>query len=302
MKRLFLSKRQLNVFLIIGALSILISFHLEAADNLKAEKVGAGTYVVLPKEGGKAFSNSAFIILDDGVFVIDSQPSGELALELISIIKETTDKPIRYLLSTHFHGDHTKGIGAFSENVMMFTHEKTLAKLTANGVNIRYPVIATNAGLSLRYSGFQVQLIWVGRAHTDGDLILYLPTEKVIIAGDVFFNQIIPYAKDANIGDWLLALQRIQELDFEKVIPGHGPVADRTELRRFQELLAWSRAVVDKETKEGTVKEKIIDAAKETSLFESRIANYAHQERLGDLLDKVYSEIMMSRSRYDLQK
>jgi glyoxylase-like metal-dependent hydrolase (beta-lactamase superfamily II) len=302
LKRLFLSKRQLNVFLIIGALSILISFHLEAADNLKAEKVGAGTYVVLPKEGGKAFSNSAFIILDDGVFVIDSQPSGELALELISIIKETTDKPIRYLLSTHFHGDHTKGIGAFSENVMMFTHEKTLAKLTANGVNIRYPVIATNAGLSLRYSGFQVQLIWVGRAHTDGDLILYLPTEKVIIAGDVFFNQIIPYAKDANIGDWLLALQRIQELDFEKVIPGHGPVADRTELRRFQELLAWSRAVVDKETKEGTVKEKIIDAAKETSLFESRIANYAHQERLGDLLDKVYSEIMMSRSRYDLQK
>jgi len=289
--------------LIITAFSlIMFSLPLPAAENLKLEKISTRVYAVLPAEGGKAFANSSFILLDDGVFVIDSQSSEELSLELISIIKKTTDKPIKYLLNTHFHNDHTEGNGSFAPDARIILHGSTLAKLEAKGSNLSYPLITTNCGMTLNYKDFPIQILWMGKAHTDGDLLVYLPAEKILIAGDIFFNQTIPYTKDGHIGDWLVAIQRTLELDFNKIVPGHGPIADRTEFMRFRELLAWAKAVADSERAKGTEKERIPEAARQTELYKSRIVHYTHQERLADLLESAYQEIIRLKTRFNMQK
>ncbi len=287
------------------ALSITLIFFcipVRAAENLRIERVTESVYAVLPVEEGKAFSNSAFVLLDDGVLVIDSQLSKELSQELIALVRTITDKPISYLLITHPHRDHYGGNASFSPDVKMIIHTDALPKLQEEKILLNYPVITTNANMSLFDHGKRVRMLSMEKAHTDADLIVYIPDEKVIVAGDLFFNQIIPYVKDGSIGKWISSIQKIMDLDFEKIIPGHGAIADKNELRKFNELLAWAKGVADTEINKGTRKEKIIDAAKKTLLYTTRISRYAHQERLADLLNSAYDEIYESRARFNLQK
>ncbi|MEW5806121.1 MAG: MBL fold metallo-hydrolase [Acidobacteriota bacterium] len=267
-----------------------------AAENFRLEKVSESVYATIPVSGGMAFANSTFIVLDDGILVVDSQSSRELSEEVIAMIKKTTDKPIKYLVNTHFHGDHIAGNTAFSPDVRLIVHPRTLDRFTQDKVPANYPIITVTAEMDFVYPGKKVQILWMGRGHTEGDLIVYVPGEEVIITGDLFFNQIIPYAKDSHIGQWLATIQRIMlNLKFQKIIPGHGEVSGLTEFRQFRELLAWAKAVADAEIKKGTMREKIIERAKETELYKTRIVNYRNQEGLSDLLDIAFQEIQRSR-------
>lgn len=276
---------------------------LPAADNLRIEKVSESAYAVLPADGGKAFSNAAFIILEDGVLVVDSQSSPELAEELIAGIRKVTDKPIRFLVNTHFHRDHTAGNSVFPPEVRLILHPKTYERFLEEKVPATYPVITDAMEMGLCYKNKTVKILWLGKGHTEGDLIVYLPEEEVLIAGDLFFNQSIPYVKDGHLGQWISVIQRVLELKFQKVVPGHGAIGDASEFRRFRELLAWAKAVADAEIQKGTEREKIPKAARETELFKTRIAGYKRQEWLTDLLDSAYQEIQRSRGRFtNIQK
>ncbi len=293
---------RMRVFLTLSIFLVLSCMPVIAVENLKIERVTESVYAVLPVEGGKAFSNSAFILMDDGVLVIDSQLSKELSQELIVLVRKTTDKPITYLLITHPHRDHCGGNASFSSEVKMILHTDALPRMKEEGVALNYPVITTNANMSLFDREKRVRILSMQKAHTEGDLFVYIPDEKVIVAGDLFFNQIIPYVKDGHIEKWLISIHQIMGLDFEKIVPGHGAIADKNELRKFNELLAWAKGVADTEINKGTDRAKIIEAAKKTSLYTSRISLYAHQERLADLLNSAYNEIFESRARFNLQK
>ncbi len=269
------------------------SSFLLASENITVEKLSKDTYVVLPKPEGKSFSNSLFIILEDGVFVIDSQASKELAQEVLREIKKITPKPVKYLVNTHHHLDHIGGNAAFFPDAQIILHHTATSKLKEDKALVQYPIISIKYDLSILYKNKEIQIIWLGKGHTDGDLFIYIPKDRILVLGDLFFNQIIPYVKDGNIGQWIAVLNRILKLyisDVDIVVPGHGPVSDITELKRFRELLAWSRGVVESELEKGTEKEKIIESAKETKLYKTRIIQYEHQERLPDLINKVYRE------------
>ncbi len=277
-----------------------------ASDNLNVEKISETTYVVLPKEGGSSVSNSVFIILNDCVLVIDSQVTKELAEELLREIKKVTPKPVKYLVNTHFHRDHTGGNLAFFPQAQLILHEKTLEKLEKNKSALNEPIISIKYELSLIDETNKIHINWLGRGHTDGDLFVHLPQEDILILGDLFFNDVIPYVKDGQMKHWLALLDRIIKTtkmsEAKIVVPGHGPVGNFLALRRFRELLAWSRGVAHSEIQKGTKKEKIIEAAKETKLYKTRLHEYGHQERLKDLLDKAYQELTASSDESSSQE
>jgi glyoxylase-like metal-dependent hydrolase (beta-lactamase superfamily II) len=267
-----------------------------ASENLSVEKISKTTYVVLPKEGGPAVSNSVFIILDEGVLVIDSQVSKELAEELLREIKKITPKPVKYLVNTHFHRDHTGGNPTFFPQAQLILHHETLEQLKKSKDTLKDPVISIQYECSLVDDNNKIHINWLGRGHTNGDLFVHLPEEDILILGDLFFNDVIPYVKDGHIKDWLAMLDRIikrtKMSQSKVVVPGHGSVGDFQALRRFRELLAWAKGVVNAEFQKGTERMKIIDTAKETKLYKMRLHKYDHQDRLPDLLDKVYQELM----------
>lgn len=266
---------------------------LLASENLKVEKLSKHTYAVFPKEGGKAISNSVFIILDDGVLLIDSQASEELAKELAREIKKVTSKPVKYLVNTHFHRDHIGGNSAFLPHAQLILHHMAFERFKEDRVVLQGPIISIKYELSIIDNNNQIQIIWLGTGHTKGDLFIYFPEDGILVLGDLFFNEVIPTVKDGHIKHWLAVLDRViksKMSNIKIVIPGHGPAGDFTALRRFRELLAWSRGVVESELGKETEREKIVEVAKETRLYKTRIHQYSHQERLQDLINKVYQE------------
>lgn len=285
----------LRKIVIIGALTFTLSGIMLASENLNVEKLSRNAYAVLPKEGSqRAVSNSVFITFENSVLVIDSQASKELAEELLSEIKKVTAKPVEFLISTHFHRDHTGGNPFFFPPAQLILHSMTLERLKEDKNLLNEPTMSIRYELSLVGRNNDVQILWLGKGHTDGDILIHLPEEDVLVLGDLFFNEEIPYVKDSNIEEWLATLDRIikktKVSESMKIVPGHGPIGDFLALRRFRELLAWSRGVVSSELEKGTERANIIEAAKETKLFKMRLHKYNHQERLADFIDKVYQE------------
>lgn len=267
-----------------------------ASDNFSVEKLSETTYVVLPKEGGPAVSNSVFIILKESVLVIDSQVSKELAEDLLKEIKKITPKPVKYLVNTHFHRDHTGGNLVFGPQAQWILHQETLEQLKKNKNALNEPVISIKYQCSLIDADNKIHIDWLGKGHTDGDLFIHLSDEDILILGDLFFNDTIPYVKDGNIEKWLAVLDRVikrtKMSESKIIVPGHGPIGDFLSLRRFRELLAWAKGVVNAEFQKGTERNKIIDVAKKTKLYKMRLHTYNHLDRLPDLLDKVYQELL----------
>ena len=281
-------------FVIISVFLLSIFSIIRASDHLTVERISPNVYVVMPKTDSLSTSNSVFIILEKSVLVIDTQASKDLAEELLLEIKKVTPKPVRYLVNTHFHRDHTGGNLTLSPKTQMILHHETLERLKENSVVLDEPVISLRYECSLIDANNVIHINWLGEAHTKGDLFIHIPQEDILILGDLFFHEIIPYVKDGQIGQWIVVLDRIIKntkiSESKVVVPGHGPVSSFQALRQFRELLAWSRGVVNTEYEKGTERERIIEAAKETKLYKTRISKYGHQDRLADLLDKVYEE------------
>ena len=188
-------------------------------------------------------SNAGVVIAPQGVVVIDALGSPALAKRLVDEIRKVTDKPIQYVIVTHYHADHVYGLQVFKDlGAKVIAQDKGKLYLTSETARLRLevsredlaPWVDDNTRLEaadiwvindeqLMLSGWQFDLLKVGPAHTPDDLSVYVPEENVLFAGDLMFQGRIPFVGNADSAGWIKSLDRLLTLSPKVVVPGHGP-------------------------------------------------------------------------------
>ena len=260
------------------ALLFLLPASCPAAEDLfEIKPVADGVYAAIAKPTYRVNSNAAIIFLGDSVLVVDANSTPSAARALIEQIKKLTPRPVKYVLNTHFHWDHTQGNEAYTNawpaGVEIISSEATRANMEGLGIprwkhelaampqeieqlksdlqkatssnqkdsirknlaeaeayfaelkniQITLPTMTVDSRLILHRDSRTVEILWLGRAHTDGDLFVFLPKEKVLATGDALHGW-TPTMRDSYPYDWIQTLDAAEKLDFEYVIGGHGEV------------------------------------------------------------------------------
>lgn len=239
--------------------------------DITTQQLSEGMYMLLGPGG-----NIGVSIGEDGVFVIDDK-FARFADQIISQIKGLTDQPIRYVVNTHYHGDHTganaqmKEAGATiiaHENVrkrMGMTFENKAFGSTTKAVDASlWPTLTFSEKATLHFNGQTVTAIHTPSAHTDGDSIIYFKEVNVLHMGDNFFNGMFPYididgggSLQGMIASHGTALALIN--DDTTIIPGHGPLAVKADLIKAQEILKDIQNRVELEISKGATLEEILE-------------------------------------------
>lgn len=243
-------------------------------------------------------SNAAFVVTPAGVVVIDALGSPALATRLIAEIKKITPLPVTHVLVTHYHADHIYGLQTFKDQgARIVAHRAALAYLNSETARLRLEVSRQelapwvndqtrliqaddwiDGDKALEVGGVRFQLKTVGPAHTPEDLVVYLPSEKILFAGDLVFRSRIPYVGQANSRHWIVALDNLLAFDTRMIVPGHGPLSGeaRRDMQLTRDYLMYLRSTMGKAAKN---MEPFDDAYKATdwTLFEHlplfRVAN-----------------------------
>ena len=228
--------------------------------EIKAEKV-AGTVYMLTGSGGNIGVSAG----EDGIVIIDDQ-FAPLAPKIKEALKAISDKPIRFVLNTHYHGDHTGGNEIFGREGTIIAHENVRTRLangsTARGNNtppapkVALPIVTFNDRATVHFNGEDIRAVHFANGHTDGDSIIEFPNARVIHMGDDFFNGTFPFVDVENGGSVKGLIKAVDTMvaridDTWKVIPGHGPLGDKKALAAFAEMLHGTWNVVEAGVKAG---------------------------------------------------
>ena len=187
--------------------------------------------------------NTGIIIGDDAVMVIDTQATPVMAQDVIRRIREVTDKPIKYVLLSHYHAVRVLGASAY-EPEHVIASEDTLSLIKERGEQdkaseiarfprlfravesvppgLTWPTITFSGKMTLWLGKLEVQLLQLGRGHTKGDTVAWLPQERILFSGDLVEFDATPYAGDAYFQDWPQTLDNIAALKPVKLVPGRG--------------------------------------------------------------------------------
>jgi len=188
-------------------------------------------------------SNAGVVVAPEGVVVIDALGSPALAKRLVAEIRKITDKPIEYVIVTHYHADHVYGLQVFKDlGAKVIAQEQGKLYLTSETAKLRLevsreelaPWVNDDTRLQaadiwvlndeqLMLSGWQFDLLKVGPAHTADDISVFVPEENVLFAGDLMFQGRIPFVGNADSAGWIASLERLMTLEPDVVVPGHGP-------------------------------------------------------------------------------
>jgi cyclase len=222
--------------------------------------------------------NQGWVIFKDFVLVIDANFPNQ-AEEVIGLIRKTTDKPIRYVFDTHYHGDHADGNQKFAaigatpvasedsrsqfETKGLAGFEKAKKENPAVYGRLEYqkPVLYFPRKLVIDDGTQRVELIHFGHAHTPGDAVAWLPKQGLLFTGDACVNGAFNYTGDANTASWIRVVSEMQKLPVKRVCPGHGEMGDADVLekqkRYFVELREAVQRLVDKGRTLDEIKQQI---------------------------------------------
>jgi glyoxylase-like metal-dependent hydrolase (beta-lactamase superfamily II) len=174
---------------------------------------------------------------DDALLLVDSKFANEYD-QYIELLRGVTDKPVKYLVNTHMHGDHAGGniaIEALGADLIGTENmRRGLAATQATGL----PSITFDDHMRLYFGDRTMDFYWFGRGHTDGDLVIHLPDEGLVLPGDLFaggdpFVRLIDYNGGGSLMEWSDTLEQVMALEFDRVIPGHSELTDRARMQAY---------------------------------------------------------------------
>jgi cyclase len=210
--------------------------HGQQAARLNLVKVKDDLYVI---HNDYVPGNSTALITSDGVVLVDDKFEIDHD-NIIAELKKITDKPIKYVINTHHHADHSGGNAKLQQmNVQVVASVQARENMVdANQPGLPNIVFDQHARVYL--GGKSVELYHYGRAHTNGDIVVYFPADRALAAGDMFTYgdatpQLIDYAGGGSAKEWTKTLDQALQLDFEAVVPGHGDVTTKQEMRKFRD-------------------------------------------------------------------
>ena len=244
-----------------------------SAVQIKTHKV-AGNVSYLEGQGG----NVGLLIGDDGVLMIDDQ-FAPLSEKLTAAIRALSNKPIRMLVNTHVHGDHTGGNENFGKmGVAIFSREQLRARMAGGqkpAPAAALPSVTYSAPVTVTLNGEAIQLIPVPLAHTDGDTMVYFPTADVIMTGDFYRSVGYPFPDPNNGGTFKGLIDGLNQVialakPTTKIVPGHGPIVDKTAVAAHRDMALSVRDKVAGLIKDGKSVEEVL-AAKPTADLDAKV-------------------------------
>lgn len=203
---------------------------------------------------------SLFVVGNDGVLLADGQGSPAATQKLLDAIAKVTPKPVKWYVVASDHGDHTGGNSVLPKDItyIVSPFSKQQLKLSA-------PAMAGDRQV-IDIGGMEVQALNLGRAHTGGDLVVYLPKEKILFMSEVYLNRVFPAMRSAYPSEWNAVLSWALQMDVTHYIPGHGfieePKVSREELVEYQRAL---RAVIAEVTRLHKLGLSVEEAAKQAN-------------------------------------
>jgi cyclase len=252
--------------------------------EIKTEKLAEGIWMLTGSGGNIGVSAGA-----DGVFMIDSQYA-PLTDKIKAAIATVSDKPVRFLLNTHWHGDHVGGNENLGKTgVVIVAHDNVRKRMTSEQFNKIFdsktppspaaalPLVTFVDSISFHVNGDDVDAFHVPPAHTDGDAIVYFRKANVLHMGDTFFNVMYPFvdlSTGGSIAGMIGACDRGLSMGdaSTKVIPGHGPSGNKADLKAFRDMLVASRDAVAPLVKAGKTLDEV-KAAKPTATLDEKWGN-----------------------------
>ena len=266
-----------RILLAFGISVLGVSSTLAVAQNfdeigLKTTHVGGSVYM-LEGTGGFAGGNIGVSAGKDGILIVDDQFL-QMADKIRAAIGELSDGDLRFVLNTHWHSDHTGGNIHFSKDATIIAHQNVRKRLMSKQSNRfgvsppqpkkAWPVITFDHSLNIHFNGEDIRFIHFPNGHTDGDGVVYFPKSKVAHLGDHFFVDRFPFV-DLNSGGNVIGytenIDKMLELFPEdvKIIPGHGPLANIEDLKRYHEMLVETTTVVKEYKQSGMSLEEAQD-------------------------------------------
>lgn len=220
--------------------------------GLEVEAIAADLHVIVGSGG-----NVAVLTTEDGVILVDDKFERNVP-EILEKVKKLTGKPIRYVINTHHHGDHTGGNAKLMEFAEVIAHTNARANLVKNsqpGVTR----MAFHDVFELHLGGKEALARHLGFGHTNGDAVILFPKHRVLHTGDLFVRgaPFIDYANGGSSEAWMKTLDSILALDFDTVIPGHGAIAKRDDLVRWKASFETARNRVREMTRAGKSRDEV---------------------------------------------
>jgi cyclase len=241
----------------------------------------AGSVSMLQGSGG----NIAVLVGPEGVLVVDDEYA-PLVPKILTAIGKLSSKPVRFVVNTHWHGDHTGGnAGLGAEGAVIVAQDNVRKRMSTEQFNaffkrttppspaIALPIVTFAEGVRFYLDGEDIEVTHIGPGHTDGDSTVWFHKANVIHLGDNFFNGLYPFidgASGGSIDGTVTALEGVLGRidDQTKVIPGHGPLGTKADLKRFHDMLATVRDRVRQAIRDGKTQDQVL-AMKPSAEFDA---------------------------------
>ena len=264
------------------------------------QEVSEGIFAYLQPDGSWGLNNTGFIVGRESVTVVDTCFTEARTRAFLQSLENVTRRPLRTLVNTHHHGDHTHG-NYLLPNATIIAHRLCREMVIETGLHTLHPLfpsvewgqlelapptVTFDDRLEIYIDDLAMELIFVGPAHTTNDIIGWIPERKVLFTGDLIFNQGNPFAAMGSITGWLRALETLRGLGAETIVPGHGPVCGPELIDDMAAYLHFVQAVARNGFDAGV---SALDAARQSDL--GRFAPWHDTERLAGNLHRAYSEV-----------
>ena len=226
---------------------------------LVTEKIKDDLYVIIGNGG-----NVAFLVTDEGVILIDDKYDQDHDA-ILAQVKTITDKPVKYVFNTHYHSDHSGGNAKFLPTAEIISHKNSRTNIVEHKQsnaepNMQPARIVFSEETSIFLGGKEVRARYFGRGHTNGDIVIYFPGDRVIHTGDLMagVTPLIDYSGGGSVVDITKTLDgAMAAFDFDTVIPGHGKVTDRAGLKTYRDNIEKMRAEITPLVRQGKTQEEV---------------------------------------------
>jgi cyclase len=184
---------------------------------------------------------SLFVVGNDGVLIADGQSNPANTQQLLDAIARVTPKPVKWYIVASDHGDHTAGNSVLPKDITYIVTPASKAALERMKNAVVPPSAMSGDRQSVNVGGMEVQAIYAGRAHTGGDLLVYLPKQKILFMSEAYLNRVFPAMRSAYPSEWLAVIDKALAMDVDLYVPGHGFIEERKAAR--EELVEYQKAM-----------------------------------------------------------
>ena len=233
--------------------------------STEIRKVKDGLFVIPGYDGAVTGGNVAVRVTSEGTIIVDDRLPPSSA-EIAGKVKSVTPQPIKYVLSTHGHGDHTGGHPEFIKVAEIIAHRNNRANMIRSKLAAPPRVVFSDQA-AVFLGGIEVQAMHFGRGHTNGDAVIYFPDLRTVHTGDLvvwgkrtdatILTPFVDRASGGSLAEWITTLEGVLKLDFDTAIPGHGPVLTKENVRTFRQNLITLRQRMTDAVKSGVKKEEL---------------------------------------------